>query len=72
MKGAHKELSEIKARLDIIEHELQLFLEQIPNLPHSTVPTGNENKEVRNWEIKKISTPLNLSLIHISEPTRPY
>ncbi len=62
MKGAHKELSEIKARLEIIEHELQLFLEQIPNLPHSTVPTGNENKEVRNWEIKKISTPLNFPI----------
>ena len=62
MKGVHKELSEIKARLDIIEHELQVFLEQIPNLPHSTVPTGNENKEVRNWEIKKIATPLNFSI----------
>jgi len=62
MKGLHKELSEIKARLDIIEHELQVFLEQIPNLPHSTVPTGNENKEVRNWEIKKIATPLNFSI----------
>ena len=48
MKGVHKELSEIKARLDIIEYELQVFLEQIPNLPHSTVPTGNKNKEVRN------------------------
>ena len=62
MKGVHKELSEIKARLDIIEHELQVFLEQIPNLPHSTVPTGNENKEVRNWEIKKIATPLNFAI----------
>lgn len=62
MKGVHKELSEIKTRLDIIEHELQVFLEQIPNLPHSTVPTGNENKEVRNWEIKKIATPLNFSI----------
>ena len=62
MKGLHKELSEIKARLDIIEHELQVFLEQIPNLPHSTVPTGNENKEVRNWEIKKIATPLNFAI----------
>ena len=62
MKGVHKELSEIKARLDIIEHELQVFLEQIPNLPHSTVPIGNENKEVRNWEIKKIATPLNFAI----------
>lgn len=62
MKGVHKELSEIKTRLDIIEHELQVFLEQIPNLPHSTVPTGNENKEVRNWEIKKIATPLNFAI----------
>ena len=62
MKGVHKELSEIKARLDIIEHELQEFLEQIPNLPHSTVPTENENKEVRKWEIKKISTPLNFPI----------
>ena len=62
MKGLHKELSEIKARLDIIEHELQVFLEQIPNLPHSTVPTGNKNKEIRNWEIKKIATPLNFAI----------
>ena len=62
MKGVHKELSEIKARLDIIEHELQEFLEQIPNLPHSTVPTENENKQVRKWEIEKISTPLNFPI----------
>jgi len=62
MKGVHKELSEIKARLDIIEHELQEFLEQIPNLPHNTVPTENENKEVRKWEIEKISTPLNFPI----------
>ena len=62
MKGVHKELSEIKTRLDIIEHELKVFLEQIPNLPHSTVPTENENKEVRNWEIKKTSTPFNFPI----------
>ncbi len=62
MKGAHKELSEIKARLDIIEHELQEFLEEIPNLPHITVPTGNENKEIRKWEFKKISTPLDFPI----------
>ena len=62
MKGVHKELSEIKVKLDITEHELQEFLEQIPNLPHSTVPVENENKEVRKWEIKKISTPLNFPI----------
>lgn len=62
MKGVHKELNEIKSSLDIIEHALQKFLGQIPNLPHSTVPVEGTNKEVRNWGTKKISDLLDFPI----------
>lgn len=62
MKGIHKELSQAKPRLDIIEHELQQSLGQIPNLPHSTVPVEGKNKEVRNWGTKKTSDSFNFPI----------
>ena len=62
MKGIHKELSQTKARLDIIENELQQSLGQIPNLPHKSVPVGDANKLVRNWGTKNTSDSFNFPI----------
>jgi len=54
-----QEMEELKLRLDAntsalerLQHELNLFLLNIPNLPHPSVPDGREashNVEVRRW-----------------------
>jgi len=55
MGGVNNELTKAKAKLIKIEEELNKFLEVIPNLPHSTVPIKNINKEVRSWGTETIS-----------------
>ncbi|MBL79024.1 MAG: serine--tRNA ligase [Nitrosomonadaceae bacterium] len=59
MKGVHQELSLAKDKLDKVERELQQSLEQIPNIPHSSVPVGNINKEIRNWGGKREPNSFN-------------
>ena len=54
MKEVHETLNQTKARLEIVEQKLQQSLEQIPNLPHNTVPVNGKNVEVRNRGTKKI------------------
>lgn len=46
------ELDNSSARLDVIQGELQSLLLAVPNLPHESVPVGedeNGNVEVRRW-----------------------
>ena len=55
--GAIKtELDASAARLDVIQTELQALLLAVPNLPHETVPLGEDehgNVEVRRWGTPK-------------------
>lgn len=62
MGEVNNELTKAKAKLIKIEEELKKFLEVIPNLPHSTVPIEDMNKEVRNWGTKKISISPNFPI----------
>ena len=57
-----KDIKGNSSNLDSILQELNKFSLGIPNIPDLDVPEGNTEKD--NKEI--------LSLIHISEPTRPY
>ncbi len=72
--GLKSDLETSAARLDVIQHEMQTLLLAVPNLPHESVPLGEDehgNVEVRRWgaptamafEIKDrvdIGTPLGL------------
>jgi seryl-tRNA synthetase len=72
--GLKSELETSAARLDVIQAEMQTLLLAVPNLPHESVPVGEDehgNVEVRRWgapaafdfEIKDhvdIGTPLGL------------
>tara|TARA_Y100001936_G_scaffold209202_2_gene215208 strand:- start:23953 stop:25296 length:1344 start_codon:yes stop_codon:yes gene_type:complete len=62
MKGVHKELILAKVKLDKIETELQQSLEQIPNIPHISVPIGNINKKIRNWGERKEAKSFNFPI----------
>ena len=45
-------LKVLEAELNGLELNLEKILQQIPNIPHETVPDGfteNENKEIRKW-----------------------
>ncbi len=45
-------LKESERRLGELQNELQQFLEEIPNLPHNSVPNGLDgisNQEIRRW-----------------------
>jgi seryl-tRNA synthetase len=46
------ELDSSAARLEVIQAELQVLLQAVPNLPHESVPVGSDetgNVEVRKW-----------------------
>ncbi|HMA08161.1 MAG TPA: serine--tRNA ligase, partial [Ramlibacter sp.] len=46
------ELDSASARLDQIQPEMQALLMSVPNLPHESVPIGDDehgNREVRKW-----------------------
>ena len=68
------ELESCAIRLEVIQNEMQTLLLAVPNLPHESVPVGEDehgNVEVRRWgtptpmafEIKDhvdVGTPLGL------------
>ena len=56
--GAIKsELDASAARLEVIQTELQALLLAVPNLPHESVPVGND--EQGNVEVRRWGTPRN-------------
>lgn len=61
-KIANNKLKNAKEELDYIEKKLYKLLKIVPNLPHATVPTGNENEVVRHWGTKKTSDSFNFSI----------
>ncbi len=51
-KLAGEKAKELDARINQIEDELRVILTRVPNLPHESVPVGNDehaNIEVRRW-----------------------
>jgi seryl-tRNA synthetase len=68
------EVKKLEARLASIQHELQQWMLEVPNLLHESVPTGasaDDNVEVRRWGIPRtfdfpvkdhvdVGTPLGL------------
>ncbi|MBM3712891.1 MAG: serine--tRNA ligase, partial [Actinobacteria bacterium] len=52
MKSVSEEISKLDSKLSEIEQQLNSLLLTIPNLPHETVPIGNDpsqNVEIRKW-----------------------
>lgn len=52
MQALSAEIKELDARLTSIDQELQDILVTLPNLPHETVPVGedeDDNVEIRRW-----------------------
>jgi seryl-tRNA synthetase len=45
------ELKQLEARLERVQHELNVFLSVIPNMPHESVPVGKS--EADNVEVRK-------------------
>ena len=58
--GEYKvELESSAARLEVIQTELQNLLLALPNLPHESVPAGNDesgNVEVKKWSLAGVNT----------------
>ncbi|HSH43467.1 MAG TPA: serine--tRNA ligase [Arenicellales bacterium] len=55
MKEVNRELDACSARLQEVQEELSAILHGIPNLPHESVPAGqdeNDNQELRLWGAK--------------------
>ena len=52
---AGEERKNMEFRLSEIQEELKIFLEVIPNTPHSSVPVGES--EADNVEMRKVGTP---------------
>ena len=52
---ANAELGELEKRLDAIQHELQAFLLEIPNVPHASVPEGRSSDD--NLEMRRVGEP---------------
>lgn len=53
--GIGDELKSSAARLDEVQIALNNFLEAVPNLPHESVPVGND--ESGNVELRQVGTP---------------
>jgi seryl-tRNA synthetase len=53
--GIGDELKASATRLDEVQVALNAFLEAVPNLPHESVPVGND--ESGNVELRKVGTP---------------
>jgi seryl-tRNA synthetase len=53
--GIGDELKSSAARLDTIQAKLSEFILAVPNLPHESVPVGND--ETANVEVRKVGTP---------------
>lgn len=56
MRKVGDEISELDKQLKEIEEQLQHMMLSIPNIPHESVPVGEDeedNIEVRNWGVVK-------------------
>jgi seryl-tRNA synthetase len=53
--GLGEQLKAGEARLSEVQGELQVFMLNVPNLPHDSVPTGKS--ETDNVEVRKVGTP---------------
>ncbi|ALU88999.1 seryl-tRNA synthetase [Herbaspirillum rubrisubalbicans M1] len=55
VNGIGDELKASATRLDEVQQQMTLFLQAVPNLPHESVPVGND--ENGNVELRKVGTP---------------
>lgn len=55
VNGIGDELKASATRLDEVQQQMTLFLQAVPNLPHESVPAGND--ESGNVELRKVGTP---------------
>jgi seryl-tRNA synthetase len=53
--GLGDELKNNEAALNVVQARLAEFMEAVPNLPHASVPVGND--ETGNVEVRKVGTP---------------
>jgi seryl-tRNA synthetase len=63
MKGVSDQIKELDDELGEVEDVVKLYIMQIPNMTHSSVPIGknaDDNLDVRQWgEVKKVNHKLN-------------
>lgn len=57
VNGIGDELKASATRLEEVQQQMTLFLQAVPNLPHESVPAGND--ESGNVELRKVGTPRN-------------
>lgn len=57
VNGIGDELKASATRLEEVQQQMTLFLQAVPNLPHESVPVGND--ESGNVELRKVGTPRN-------------
>ena len=55
VSGLGDQLTSEQAKLLVIQHQLQMLLMDVPNLPHDSVPLGKS--EADNVEVRKVGTP---------------
>ncbi|WP_299532140.1 serine--tRNA ligase [uncultured Herbaspirillum sp.] len=55
VNGIGDELKASATRLEEVQQQMNLFLQALPNLPHESVPAGND--ESGNVELRKVGTP---------------
>jgi seryl-tRNA synthetase len=55
VNGIGDELKASAARLEEVQQQMNAFLQTVPNLPHESVPVGND--ESGNVEVRKVGTP---------------
>ncbi|MDR6738070.1 seryl-tRNA synthetase [Herbaspirillum sp. 1173] len=55
VNGIGDELKASATRLEEVQQQMTLFLQAVPNLPHESVPAGND--ESGNVELRKVGTP---------------
>ena len=71
-----EKVKDLFEKVDLADKNFMDIWIKIPNLISTTSPDGTsdkENSEIKKFgEIRNINNPKDLSLIHISEPTRPY
>ncbi|WP_413459925.1 serine--tRNA ligase [Herbaspirillum huttiense] len=55
VNGIGDELKASATRLEEVQQQMTLFLQAVPNLPHESVPAGND--ESGNVELRKVGSP---------------